>query len=80
MSDIPFLKERHDIFQYLLSQLPTVLTICISISISDTPVNFTYGFLRYELIFFLDIRHVYRGAELRRRFGLLGGTSLLSLE
>ncbi len=36
-----------------------------------------YGFLRYELIY---PRHpaVYRGAELRRRYGRLGGTSLLS--
>ena len=28
--------------------------------------------------FILDIRLVYRGAELRRRYGLLGGTSLFN--
>ena len=27
----------------------------------------------------LDIRHVYRGAELRRRYGRLGGTSLFNI-
>ena len=49
----------------------------IDVLIITLAIGCLYGFLRYELIY-PRLRLTDRGAELHRRYGRLGATSLLS--